>query len=75
MKRIAIGGTLVMLMSLFAAGAAQASTPKWVIQSTSNLHQTAWFLASSCPSTTACTAVGWNIATDHSEQEVPLAER
>jgi hypothetical protein len=74
-KRVAIGGMLVMLMSLFAVSTAQASTPKWVIQSTLNLHQTAHFLASSCPSTTACTAVGWNIATDHSEDEVPLAER
>ena len=75
MKRFAIGGMLLMVMSLLAVGQAQASTLKWVIQSTPNLHQPAFFLASSCPSTTACTAVGWNRATDHSELQVPLAER
>ena len=75
MKRVAIGGALLMLMSLLAVDHAQASAFNWVIQSTPNLHQTAYFLASSCSSSTACTAVGWNRATDGSELPVPLAER
>jgi hypothetical protein len=64
------GGALAVAATILATpSAGAAASPPWTIQPTPNRGTVSELLGVSCPSTTACTAVGSTVSPD-----VPLAE-